>query len=180
MFTFSSAVCQRSDWPAHRTICSVVKENRRDGDEDCSLKQSHAIAYFGKHGNELKEKVELNVEEADILATVKFGGRKSKLLLSKHWNGCVIFKMLAQETRVPLSEMKVIIRGKLVTAGEVSHLLTPKTLMLVLGTPMKSAEGLHTEDIDCLMRQMGTTRNQAIDALRRCASLIDAMVDVGN
>lgn len=175
MFTCSSIACQRKHWPEHRSQCLGSCR----GNTGSTTENTRTISYYCKDGREVSESIAVNGHEADVSVTLKCCGNRKCVKLSKNWDGAVIFKIISNETSVPFDSMKVIIKGKMVTSDNITDYICDKTLVMVLGSAMESAEGLEVKDIECLMSQLGVSRNIAISALRKCGSLLDAMVEVG-
>lgn len=76
--------------------------------------------------------------------------------------------------------MKVVVRGKCLTEANIAEFIRSNMNIMIIGTAMKSAQGLDERDIDCLMKQMQVDRNSAVDALHKNGTLMDAIIELGN
>lgn len=117
---------------------------------------------------------------SDIQAWLKHNGRKDPITINKEWPGAFILKFISSQTRIPIDEAKVVIKGRIATSDTIADRICENILIMVIGVPCEDSEGIDERDISCLMSQMNITRNQAVKSLRKSNSLLDAMMDVGN
>lgn len=168
----SSAKCQRDHWPKHRHHCLLLKSSKL-------AKENGVLMYYDSTGRLVAEAAPVNLNDADFTVNIKYSGEKKALRICRQWDGDLIFKLISQNTRIPVTDMKVIIKGRVVTPEDITDCISQKTLIMVLGVKAESSEGLNEKDIDCLMAQMNVDRNMAIKSLKKSGSLLDAMLTLG-
>ena len=112
--------------------------------------------------------------------TVKANKRKHNITLQCDWSGEEIFRKLSSSLRIPLDRLKLIHKGRLLTADSVAPCVKSGALFQALGEECADESGVSAEDIDVIMRRMSVDRNAAVSALRQHSNVLDAMLFLGN
>lgn len=145
--------------------------------DETKEESKHQITYYDKTYQPISERLDIVMDDADITASIKHDRQKYQLKYSQQWNGSVIMKLIAEKTKVPIDDMKVIIKGRIMTSDDIVEHLKAKVLIMVIGTAQLPAEGLDDRDITCLINQMSIDRNEAIRVLRKNdGSLLDSIL----
>lgn len=176
---FSSVRCQKRDWPSHQDSCQPARRiNPTHVTEDTIIPSP--LKYFLSTGDIATESWPKTSTMDTFNITVKHRGKKINVNINAEWPGTFIMKLISSETSVPLDKVKVIIKGKIQTQDTIATSLHANALIMLIGETCEASDGVDERDISCLMSQMGVSRNQAVKSLRKCDSLLDAMMDVGN
>lgn len=123
---------------------------------------------------------ESSKKDNNILIFIKHNKAKSELELEMPQDGETIYQHISNFLQIPVTKLKLVCKGKIITADNVSSVIHNKAVFLALGEASESEDGLDKGDIDTLMRQLNVERNIAVKALKRTGSLLDAIFDVGN
>lgn len=174
---YCSTLCQRRDWATHRHSCIDVASNTTDIRK---LTLKHKIKYYDQNGTVKEEPSDTNIEDGDTNVNLSYRGKRAVIKISKKWEGQVIMKVISWNAKVAITDMKVIIKGKVMTADTIADYIYPKTVIMVIGEEVLSSEGIEERDIVCLMNQMDISRRQAIQSLKNSTSLIDTILEIGN
>ena len=161
-------------------VCKVQKKD--DGEEpfECS-QQDDTMNQV--HQTPLKEldtwKSENTFMGESVTIIIKHNKVRQELNVPSD-NGDAILQMISHCVGIPVSKLKLIHKGKMVTSDNIQSMLFNKALFLALGEISESEEGLEKEDIDQIVRQLGVERNLAVKVLRKNANVVDAIIDIGN
>lgn len=128
----------------------------------------------------MKESTEVALNKTNCRVNIKHNSKKTPLDIHTDWNGLVILKLISQCTQIPVMDMRVIMRGKTLDQSNINQHITNNSNIMVIGRAVQSCQGLDERDIQCIMGQMPVDRNQAILALRKCGSPMDAIIELGN
>jgi NACalpha-BTF3-like transcription factor len=90
------------------------------------------------------------------------------------------YKALGGHFHVPVSRLRVIKRGQLISAALFLEHVKDQDAVQVLGKASEDESGLDAKDIDLILQQMGGERDAVVRALRQEGNVIDAMVYLGS
>lgn len=91
------------------------------------------------------------------------------------------FDSIANYIRISSDRLKLIYKGKQFTKETWSTLnLIPQMTFLAIGEQNEDETNIHSNDIECLMKQMNVDRNTAIKTLKLHPNIIDAILYLGN
>ena len=139
------------------------------------LPVSEGRAYL--HKNEFHSDLpELDETKPYSKVTVKSNKVKHELKVQNSWSGNEVLKFLSYSVKVPLENLKVIHKGKVLNEETIVETLKDKSVYQVIGEQAESETGLDQRDINVMMKQLGVDRNSAIKALKKNDDLIDAML----
>ena len=112
--------------------------------------------------------------------TVKANKHKHKVTLQTDWSGEEILKKVSSQTRIPLDRMKLIHKGRVMSADSIIAHVKNKALFQALGEACADESGLNVSDIGVIMERMSVERNEAVCALRQHSNVLDAMLFLGS
>ena len=115
-----------------------------------------------------------------ISISVKANKSKSAVDLYDSWSSEQMMNAISDAVQIPQDKLKLVCRGKLITADNVKEVAKPKALFQAIGEKAESEAGLVTSDIDVIMSQLSVERNVAIRALRETGDVVDAMLRISN
>ena len=115
-----------------------------------------------------------------ISISVKANKSKSAVDLYDSWSSEQMMNAISDAVQIPQDKLKLVCRGKLITADNVKVVAKPKALFQAIGEKAESEAGLVTSDIDVIMSQLSVERNVAIRALRETGDVVDAMLRISN
>ena len=116
-----------------------------------------------------------------VTITVKTSKQRHQLMLDKQSSsGEDLLQDIANKVHIPLSKLKLIHKGRIVTAENIGSVLSNRAVFQAIGEVAESEEGLRTKDIDCVMDRIKVDRNTAIKALRQTGDVVDAILYLGN
>ena len=107
---------------------------------------------------------------------VKCNKVKHDIKIQNSWNGAEVFKFLSYSLKVPLENLKIIHKGKVLSEETILDTVKDRAIYQVIGEIAESEDGLDQRDIAVMMKQLGVDRNNAVKALKKSDSLIDAML----
>jgi len=93
------------------------------------------------------------------------------------WSGLDIYKFLSYSLQVPLENLKIIHKGKVLSESDIQETLKDKAVYQVLGEVAENEDNVDQRDIAIMMQQSGMSRNAAVQALKRKGDLLDALLD---
>ena len=138
------------------------------------------ISYIDSEGKMVKEICDKDITLTNGFIIIKHNNKRTLLNVQFDWSGDLLFKLISHHSSIPITDMKVIVKGKRVDKSNIMEHIDNKTNVMVIGKPVEACEGLDERDIECLMRQVKVDRNHAIMALRKCSSLMDAIIYLGS
>ena len=115
-----------------------------------------------------------------VTIIIKHNKVRQELSVPSTENGEAILQMISHCVGIPVSKLKLIHKGKMVTTDNVQSMLFNKALFLAFGEISESEEGLEKEDIDLIVKQLGVERNLAVKVLRKNGNVVDAIIEIGN
>ena len=115
-----------------------------------------------------------------VAIIIKHNKVKQELSVPSTENGDAILQMISHCVGIPVSKLKLIHKGKMVTRDNIQSMLFNKALFLAFGEISESEEGLIKEDIDLIVKQLGVERNLAVKVLRKNGNVVDAIIEIGN
>jgi len=123
----------------------------------------------------------------DECRQVQLKGKSGKFSISACHRvpGDILFENIAKRSNIPIAEMKIIVKGVVVSLENYRQILTceskSKINGMVLGEPSLDSSGLRERDIGYLAEKYKLARNEAIKRLRRSnGDVIGAFVDIEN
>ena len=115
-----------------------------------------------------------------VTITVKTSKQKHRVILDRQSTGTSLMADISRAACIPLEQMKLIHKGKLMNPDNIHESLTDRAVFQAIGEVAENEEGLSGKDITCVMDQMKVDRNTAIKALRNTRNAIDAILYLGN
>ena len=115
-----------------------------------------------------------------VAIIIKHNKVRQELSVPSTENGDAILQMISHCVGIPVSKLKLIHKGKMVTRDNIQSMLFNKALFLAFGEISESEEGLIKEDIDLIVKQLGVERNLAVKVLRKNGNVVDAIIEIGN
>lgn len=122
----------------------------------------------------------LDSSEAVINVTVRANKSKVKVQLNDNWTGTDILKYMSCTLQIPLDKLKVIHKGKVMTAETVKDFTTEKAVFQAIGEQAENEGGINQIDVDVIMSQLNASRNDAVRALKKYDDVVDAILHIGN
>lgn len=163
-------------------VCKVQKEEDGEGTFECSQQQDDTMNQV--HQTPLKEldicKSENTFIGKSVTIIIKHNKVRQELSVPSTENGDAILQMISHCVGIPVSKLKLIHKGKMVTRDNIQSMLFNKALFLAFGEISESEEGLEKEDIDLIVKQLGVERNLAVKVLRKNCNVVDAIIEIGN
>ncbi|XP_011660484.1 uncharacterized protein LOC100893269 [Strongylocentrotus purpuratus] len=115
-----------------------------------------------------------------VTITIKMSKQKHRVTLGRQSTGTSLMADISRAACIPLEQMKLIHKGKLMNPDNIHESLTDRAVFQAIGEVAENDEGLSGKDITCVMDQMKVDRNTAIKALRNTKNAIDAILYLGN
>ncbi|KXJ28382.1 Zinc finger MYND domain-containing protein 10 [Exaiptasia diaphana] len=150
---------------------SDLKSNGRKPQSEGALEENCTIAF---------EDIDTTQSQNSIVIFIKHNKVKSPLELKMPQDSAFLFQKISDFVRIPVSKLKLVCKGKIITMENISSSVHHKAVFLALGEVSECEDGLDKGDIETLMRQLNIERNIAVRALKKTGSLLDAIFDVGN
>lgn len=119
-------------------------------------------------------------KEHTIKIYIKHNKVKSELIVSLNDNGSSVLQIISDHLSIPVSKLKLINKGKIVTCDNIKDMLFNKAVFLAFGEIAESEDGLEQSDIDLIVKQLNVDRNLAIKCLRKTGNVVDAIIEIGN
>lgn len=162
-------------------VCKVQKKDDGEGTFECS-QQDDTMNQV--HQTPLKEldtcKSENTFIGKSVTIIIKHNKVRQELSVPSTENGDAILLMISHYVGIPVSKLKLIHKGKMVTRDNIQSMLFNKALFLAFGEISEIEEGLEKEDIDLIVKQLGVERNLAVKVLRKNGNVVDAIIEIGN
>ena len=91
-----------------------------------------------------------------------------------------MLKVISGELRIALDRMKLIHKGRLLSAENVRAHVEPKAVFQAIGERHEDESDVDTTDIELIMTRLAVSRDVAVSALKHCDNVLDAMLRIGN
>ncbi len=121
-----------------------------------------------------------NSDLTKITVVVKANKQKHHIDLQEHLTAADIIKIFAYNLQIPFDKLKLIHKGKFITEKNIKDFVKNKAVFQAFGEKAESEEGLQSEDIDILMKQLSVDRNVAVKALKKEGDVVDAILHITN
>lgn len=162
-------------------VCKVQKEEDGEGTFECSQQDDTMNQVRQTPLKELDTcKSENTFIRKSVTMIIKHNKVRQELSVPSTENGDAILQMISHCVGIPVSKLKLIHKGKMVTRDNIQSMLFNKALFLAFGEISESEEGLEKEDIDLIVKQLGVERNLAVKVLRKNCNVVDAIIEIGN
>ena len=172
-----------------RTSCGNIRaqdlntapSTRTDLVGDCPKQPNTYVHSQGKNKDiSVAEDSYVAEEPPSVGVNVKYAKAKYRVELALVYTGKQVFEEFSRVTKVPVTGIKVIHKGKLQTEMSVLGNVAENATFFVIGQMAEDEEGLDTGDIELIMKQLSVERNVAVKALRKTNCLLDAIFEIGN
>uniref|UniRef100_H2YF74 MYND-type domain-containing protein n=1 Tax=Ciona savignyi TaxID=51511 RepID=H2YF74_CIOSA len=175
---YCSRFCQIEHWPLHKSTCGANLAAKTT-EELVDNKVFNPI----ETGETLKTASVKSPVMQGLTICIHCNHIKHKLFVPSEKSPKEIFELLSNTVRIPKSKIKLIAKGKVVTEENVYELIFHKKIKVVMavGEVAENEEGLNSDDIEMIMKQLDVSRNVAIKGLFSSGgNLIDAILLIGN
>ncbi|KAH3835139.1 uncharacterized protein LOC127878930 [Dreissena polymorpha] len=130
------------------------------------------------HDNEYHTDVPVvSEEEPFALITVKYNKDKRSLNVQLSWTGEALYKYFAHSLHIPLENLKIIHKGKIMSRENIIETVKNKAVYQVFGEAAENEDDVDQRDIAVMMEQTGMDRNRVVRVLKKKGDLIDALLD---
>lgn len=161
---------------------SACKETISAEFKKCNEETSEVNKLTGKivefcPGGQITENV---CKGSSVTIIIKHNKCKHELSVQKQLPGKALLQVISNALCIPVSKLKLIHKGKMVTSDNIHGMLFDKALFLAFGEVSESEEGLEKTDIDLIVKQLDVERNLAVKVLRKTGNVLDAILEIGN
>lgn len=115
--------------------------------------------------------------ESLALIIVKYNKDKHSLKVQLSWTGEALYKYFAHSLHIPLENLKVIHKGKILSRENIMETVKNKAVYQVFGEAAENEDDVDQRDIAVMMEQTGMDRNRVVRVLKKKGDLIDALLD---
>ena len=162
-----------------RSICHV--QNKQDEERSCDcLQQNSAMNEVCHTSFQELDKYENILSSKSVKIIVKHNKVRHELCIPTAENGNAILQAISDCVSIPVSKLKLVHKGKMVTADNIQGMLFNRVLFLAFGEISENEEGLEKEEIDLIVKQLSVDRNLAVRVLRKTGNVVDAIIETGN
>lgn len=182
------------DWTKHRLECYPADDANKPNDEkvkadDAQRCLSHPYdvnlgANIDLDDCKQKSKETLsdleNTSNEYVRITVMSNRTKHKLTVNVSTDGDNLWDEISRKIRVPADELKLIHKGRKINKNSILEVAKERAVFQAIGVETLSEEGLNSESVSYIMRQMNVDRNSAIAALKLKGDVVDAILYLGN